>query len=62
MKRKIRPTRKLNGVYPKYQPEVGKVYEAEHCPSGKRHGDFCIIDIKDKRIVLRKGEFEVVEE
>lgn len=64
---KIRVIREID-VFPKYRPKVGKVYDAEYSPrrgkvykqqySGK--GEFCIIDILDKRIVLRKGEFELV--
>ena len=63
----IRVTKEPMGVFPKYCPKVGKVYEAEYVP-GKKHsaGDlignkaFCIVDILDKRISLRADEFEIV--
>lgn len=66
---KIRVHKPLEHVYPLYQPELGKVYDAEYIP-GKVHskGDatgrlpFCIVNIKDKRIVVRKNEFEFVED
>lgn len=63
---KILVTKVPEGVYPEYQPEVGKVYEAEYVPP-KVKGDgyttyreFCVVDIKDKRICLRNGEFAVI--
>lgn len=61
-------------VYPLYRPIVGKIYDAIFSPgwtkgergkngvpqySGK--GDFCVVDILDKKIILRKGEYEFVE-
>lgn len=59
-------TKALEGVFPEYQPEIGKVYEAEYVPS-KKYGKskptnaaFCVVTIRDKRIILRKGEFEIV--
>ena len=41
-------------VYASYRPEVGKVYPAEIC-QGIYGGPFCIVDIKDKRIILRSS-------
>lgn len=66
MQCKIRTTKGLDGVWPEYQPEVGKVYDADYAPAkhnkeGCRNSEFCVVDIKDKRIVLRRGEFEIVE-
>lgn len=67
---KILVTKAPEGVYPEYQPEVGKIYEAEYVPAKSRtnacgngwnwHKEFCVVDIKDKRIVLRNGEFAVI--
>ena len=64
---RIRAIKHLEGVFPEYQPVVGKVYEAEWFPC-RRHTTghdtgskaFCLVDIKDKRIALRCGEFEFV--
>ena len=66
MKCKIKITRHLEGVFPDYQPEVGNIYDADYSPAkhnkeGCRNNEFCVVDIKDKRIVLRRGEFELVE-
>ena len=46
----------------KYRPEVGRVYDAKHCALAKyaKSAEFVILDILDKKIVLRKGEYEVV--
>lgn len=65
MRRKIRVVKPLDGVYMKYQPELGKIYDADYfeaMKSDKKRADFCIIDLLDKRIVVRHGEFEFVEE
>lgn len=65
---KIRIIRPLNGVYPLYQPTVGKVYDATFYPE-QRCGPAkkcvmcheCVaIDIAGKKIVVRPGEYEMV--
>lgn len=55
------------GLFPEYWPEPGKVYEAELTPGRTHNGgsasgnrEFCIVEIKDKRICLRAGEFEII--
>ena len=68
MKRvKIRVVKDVDGIFPEYRLEVGKVYEAKYVPRSRRQngtgvGEFCVIDILDKQIVLRNGEFEIVDE
>ena len=61
---KVKILQPLAGVYPKYQPEVGKIYDAEYRNAFKKYGQWyqavCVIDIFDKRIALRQGEYEVV--
>lgn len=61
---KVKILQSLPGVYPKYQPEIGKIYDAEYRPVEKRGTSscsaVCLIDILDKRIALRKGEYEIV--
>ena len=59
-KLKIRCIREVLSIYAKYRPQVGKVYEAEYGKSKKNIKEYCIVDILDKRIVLRKGEFEII--
>ena len=61
---KVRILQPLAGVYPKYQPEIGKIYDAEYSPAStdnkQRSSEICVIDVLDKRIALRKGEYEIV--
>lgn len=64
---KVRIIKPLNGVFTEYQPEVGGVYDAIYNEKGsgpKWHNNIsiCIIDVKDKKICLRKGEYEVWED
>lgn len=57
-------------VFPRYRPRVGRVYDAVYSPAkpwkqGKKNiwggkQEFCVIDILDKKIILRSGEFEIV--
>lgn len=62
----IRVTKAPEGVFPEYWPEIGKVYEAEYVPVKVRgnskpyNSPFGIVNIRDKRIILRKDEFEIV--
>lgn len=64
---KIRIVKPLDGVYPLYQPEVGKIYDAEFVPPKKHQSrkghynlGFCVLDIDDKKIIVRQGEYEMV--
>lgn len=59
---KIRIIHALEGVFPKYQPVIGGVYDALYRQSNKRYADFSVITVLDKYIVVREGEFEIVEE
>lgn len=60
---KIRITKEIDGLYPQYQPKVGKVYHAEYIEptyTYQKGSAICVVNILDKRIILRKGEFEIV--
>lgn len=57
---KIKVTKEVLNIFEPYRPELGKVYDAEYGKPRKEMREFCILDIKDKRIILRKGEFEIV--
>lgn len=57
---RIKVIKEVLEIYPMYRPKLGKVYDAMKGKSTKKTKDFVIVDIRDKRIVLRKGEFEVV--
>lgn len=63
--RKVRVIKYLDGVFPEYQPEVGRIYDALY--NEKRTGGtgsgwayICIIDVKDKKICLKRDEYELV--
>ena len=62
---KIRVDRPVGGLFPECQPEIGKVYTARPgAPlGGATRKGFVVIDLKQKKnIILREGEFEIVEE
>lgn len=63
---KVRIVTPVEGVFQKYQPKVGMVYDAEYSPQDNRgkHSKVavCIVDILDKRICLKKGEYEILAE
>lgn len=63
---RIRVIKDVTGIYPQYQPPVGSIHEARYIPSTRRpggdgNGEFCIVRILDKDIVLRRDEFELLE-
>lgn len=67
MKCKVRILKPLAGVYPKYQPKVGGIYDAiyknERYKKNRRSRyTVCIITVLDKKICLKKDEYERVEE
>lgn len=69
MRCKVKVTKDVIGIFPEYKPVVGKVYEAEYIPRSRKkykdkyhgHGEFCVIDMLDKKIILRVDEFEIAE-
>lgn len=61
----IRVTKAPEGVLPELMPEVGRIYRATKSvrrPGVQQFTEFCWIEMKDKKIVLRKGEYEIVAE
>ncbi len=63
---KVRILCPLPEVYPKYQPKVGEVYEAEYrlaryWKCGKAISPVCVIKVLDKKICLRRGEYEILK-
>lgn len=64
IKCEIKVIKEVDDIFTKYQPKVGKIYDADLSPSGKGKykwkAEFCIIDVLDKKIALRKGEYEIV--
>lgn len=61
----IRVIREPTGVLPELMPEVGAVYRAKKSvrrPGNQQYPEFCWIEMKGKKIVLRKGEYEIVAE
>lgn len=61
----IRVIKEPTGVLPELMPEVGAVYRATKSvrrPNTQQFAEFCWIEIKGKKIILRKGEYEIVAE
>lgn len=61
----IRVIKEPTGVLPELMPEVGAVYRATKSvrrPGAQQFAEFCWIELKGKKIVLRKGEYEIVAE
>lgn len=58
--KKICVTKEVLSIFGKYRPKQGRIYSAEYSNPRQNKTEFCIVDILDKRIVLRKGEFEIV--
>lgn len=66
IKCKVRILCGLPGVYPKYLPKVGEIYDAFYKKEtqrkcGKKYAPVCYIEILDKKICLKKGEYEIME-
>lgn len=61
---KIRITQDIPDLFPECQPKVGEIYDAEYIASYHSYQRFkpiCIIDVAGKRIIVREGEFEILE-
>lgn len=68
MKCQIKIVKEVLDLFSRYRPTVGAIYDAELSPavssawgsgiSGK--AEFCVLDILDKKIIVRKGEYEIV--
>lgn len=61
----IRVVKEPVGVLPELMPEVGAVYRATKSvrrPGVQQFAEFCWIELHGKKIVLRKGEYEIVAE
>ena len=60
---KVRIVKELTGIWPQYQPKVGKVYRAEYVESvgrSRKVPPVCVVTIQGKRITIRRNEFEIV--
>lgn len=69
MKCQIKVVKEVLDIFSKYQPKVGKIYDAELSPQNTRNKngtwgtgkkEFCVVNIMGKPIILRKGEYEIV--
>lgn len=65
IKCEIKVIKEVLDLFPKYMPKVGQTYDALLSPSvlkGRTGGkaEFCVINVLDKKIVLKKGEYEIV--
>lgn len=61
MQCKIRVIKDILDLWAECRPEVGKVYEADYVRGVGKSKDVAIIDLADKKILLRMNEFEIVE-
>ena len=61
MQCKIRVIKEILDLFPECRPEVGKVYDADYVIGHGKAGDVAVIDLANKKILLRKNEFELVE-
>ena len=65
---KVRVTGPIPGLFRELQPEAGRIYDGEVGEIRKNENGklyvkpVCVINMDGKRILLRKGEFEVVPE
>lgn len=62
MKCKIRITKEIPGIFQRYQPQLGKIYDAEYIEPHPyiKCQPICVINMLDKRIIARRNEFELV--
>lgn len=65
MKCQIKIIKALHEIFPKYRPQVGQVYDADLSIGRKGRGwqakkEFCIIHVGGRKVVVRKGEYEIV--
>lgn len=62
MRCKVKVIKELLELFPECRPEVGKVYDADFVLGSGKAKDVAVIDVADKKIVLRLGEFAFVED
>lgn len=55
---KIRCIQEVTEIYANYRQELGKIYDAIKGRTKLKQKEFVVLDILDKKIILRKGEFE----
>lgn len=61
---KIRIIKEIIGIYPQYQPKLGKMYFAEYIESKcawHKAAPICVVKMAGKRVIVRRDEFEIVE-
>ena len=58
---RIRVLRDVCDIFPRYRPTVGSVHDAVYNKPRMNLAEFCLIDVLDKKIILRRGEFEIIE-
>jgi hypothetical protein len=58
---KIRVIKEILELWKECRPEVGKVYDANYVTGHGKARDVAVIDLADKKILLRMGEFEIVD-
>ena len=54
---KILIPRPLPEVRAEFQPEIGKIYDAEYVEPRPKMKGFCMILVNGKRLIVRNGEY-----
>ena len=60
---KIRIVKEIAEIYPEYTPKFGEVYDArcvQNTYKGRSLPAICVVDILGKKIMVRRGEYEIV--
>lgn len=60
---KIKIIKEPCGVFPQYQPKLGRTYFAEYIASATKdriYTPICVVNVNGKRIILRRNEFEIL--
>ena len=58
---RIRVTKEVTDIFPRCRPEVGGIYDAIYRNPRLNLAELCVIEVRGMKIILRRGEFEVVE-
>lgn len=55
---KVRCIQEMTEIYANYRPVVGRIYDAIKGRTKRKQKEFVVLDILDKQIILRIGEYE----
>ena len=65
---RVKVIKEVLDLFPECRPQVGAVYDAVYSPKVSRRqraysgkAEFCVINFRGKHIVLREGEYEIIQ-